>query len=297
VLSDGRRREAVPVAVYERNWVDGLVRPRRFTDVWIHPDRLDAPLRWRKPSTVFVNSMSDLFHDAVPDAFIDKVFGVMALCPRHVFIVLTKRPERMRAYLVALAAEDGDRPPIIPARIIDAGDGLLPKDDIRQVSWDFPAWPLPNVWLGVSVEDQATADERIPLLLQTPAALRFVSAEPLLGPIDLNRVENPGRMAEGQRYLDVLKGYAWDTDGCGGVDVCGIEGKLGWLIVGGESGPRARECNVAWVRSLKNQAASAGVSIFCKQLGSAWARKHGGDRKGGNPVCWPADLRVREWPA
>jgi protein gp37 len=148
----------------KRFWGD-----RHFGDVQCHPDRLEQPLRWRKPRRVFVNSMSDLFHPAVPDDFIDRVFAVMALCPQHTFQVLTKRPERMRAWF-------------------DGGEHLRMTRCFRNFQhYTKPVgpWPLPNVWLGVSVEDQATADERIPVLLDTPSALCFVSAEPLLGEIDL----------------------------------------------------------------------------------------------------------------
>ncbi len=131
------------------------IRPRRFTDVVCHPDRLEQPLHWRKPRRVFVNSMSDLFHESVPDEFIDQVFKVMAHAPKHTFQILTKRPERMRRIVPVIRNHYPDR--------------------------------LDHVWLGVAVEDQATAVERIPLLLQTPAAVRFVSIEPMLGPVDLSK--------------------------------------------------------------------------------------------------------------
>jgi protein gp37 len=147
--------------------------PRPFTHVSVVPDRLTAPLHWTKPRLVFVNSMSDLFHEHVPDSFLDRVFAVMRRAHDHVFQVLTKRPERMLEY-VSTSGRDG--------RVFLAGQHVP-----FCAACDLPRWPLPNVWLGVSVEDQATADERIPLLLQTPAAVRWISAEPLLGPIDLLR--------------------------------------------------------------------------------------------------------------
>lgn len=134
---------------------------RCFTDVRTHPERLDQPLRWKKPRRVFVNSMSDLFHEDVPDEFIDKVWEIMANAPDHTFQILTKRPARMLAWTGG----------------VDAGKWPM---------WLLP-WPLPNVWLGVSVEDQATADERIPPLLRTAAAVRFISLEPCLGPVDLSK--------------------------------------------------------------------------------------------------------------
>lgn len=135
-------------------------RPRRFTDVLCHPERLQEPLSWRKPSRVFVNSMSDLFHEDVPDDFIARVFDTMALAPKHTFQILTKRPARMLAVVPTLAA--------------------------RHTAQDGSGWPLANVWLGVSTENQETANERIQLLLQTPAAVRFVSAEPLLEEVDIS---------------------------------------------------------------------------------------------------------------
>jgi len=138
-------------------------------------DALLEPLSWRKPQRVFVNSMSDLFHEDVPDEFIDKVFAVMALAERHTFQILTKRPERMREWF-----DENGR---------DAVQHTVhyPQFDRWRQSITLGQWPLPNVWLGVSAEDQQRADERIPLLLQTPASVRFVSCEPLLGPVDLSR--------------------------------------------------------------------------------------------------------------
>lgn len=253
------------------------MRPRRFTDVQTHADRLDAPLRWRKPARVFVNSMSDLFHEDVPDSFIDQVFAVMGLCPQHTFQVLTKRPERMRAY-----CRDRFGGKVYSVRTPTCGT----------VCWMAP---LCNVWLGVSVEDQATADARIPLLLQTPAALRFVSYEPALGPVDLTAIRRT--RAEGfMRPLD------------------GRFNRIDWVIVGGESGPKARPCDVEWIRAVVAQCKAAGVACFVKQLGAnaqdddgsmhgryaAGGIKHDFPKlthpKGGDADEWPHDLRLRQWP-
>lgn len=161
---------------------------REFTDVRTHADRLDQPLSWKRPLKVFVNSMSDLFHQDVPFEFIDRVFAVMALSKQHVFQVLTKRPDRMREYMHRLGRS---------AKILD--------DAARTLGYTFEfagkymvTWPLPNIWLGVSVEDQAAADERIPLLLDTPAAVRWISAEPLIGSVDLTDIPNQLGVAEGQ---------------------------------------------------------------------------------------------------
>lgn len=170
----------------ERDWhrLQHLPRfaGRAFTDVVCHPERLDQPLRWAKPRRIFVNSMSDLFHEDVPDEFIDQVFAVMALAKQHKFQVLTKRPQRMLDYCKTLGRHHEIDRVSIAAKRISNKTGF---------SWRMcdEGWCLPNVWLGVSVEDQATADQRIPILLQTPAAVRWISAEPLLGPIDLNRLQ------------------------------------------------------------------------------------------------------------
>ncbi len=176
---------------------------RAFTDVACHEDRLDQPLRWKKPRMIFVNSMSDLFHEDVPDAFIDRVFAVMALAEKHTFQVLTKRTDRMRDYLSMKKRED----------LI--GDVAMPQ--VSAGNFGVLEWPLPNVWLGVSVEDQAAADERIPVLLRTPAAVRWISAEPLIGPIDMAEV--PVGMSGPLR-----------TDGGTGPDTT----KLSWVVCGGE---------------------------------------------------------------
>ena len=272
-------------------------RPRQFTDVMTHADRLDQPLRWKKPRKVFVNSMSDLFHEDVPDAFIDQVFAVMALAPRHTFQILTKRAERMREYMNAPGRVDrvadvigfGESPGThrVPyEHRSDVANHLLGKCIAGKSVSGLPVWPLPNVWLGVSVENQRFADERIPLLLQTPAAVRFISAEPLLGPIDV-RPYMPNKL-----WNDLP---SWK------------EPELEWVIVGGESGPGARPMQLEWAESVVVQCRGARVPVFVKQLGSSWRgisfRVADGinqritDRKGGDPSEWPEDLRVREFPS
>ncbi len=199
--------------------------------VAIHEDSLDAPLHWRNPRVVFVNSMSDLFHARVPAAFVARVFEVMAATPQHTYQVLTKRATRLRRLAPDLS------------------------------------WP-PNVWMGVSVENMDVVG-RVDELRRVPAAVRFLSCEPLLGPLAL------------------------DLDG------------IGWTIVGGESGKGARPMDPRWARAIVRQCAAANVPAFVKQLGSVWAREtfeagrsvsaHG-DPKGGDPQWWPADLRIREFP-
>ena len=236
-------------------------------------ETLLKPLHWRAPRRIFVNSMSDLFHENVPDGWIDQVFAVMALCPQHVFQVLTKRPERMLAYL------DGVR--VIPRTGADVSPysrtaiglmmcGMIIEEQrvavlversqySHQISvrcepgheGEIVQWPLPNVWLGVSVENQAAADERIPLLLRTPAAVRFISAEPLLGPVTL-----PGCNGRADCKLSGVDGHS--DKPLGGID---------WVICGGESGPGARPMHPDWARSLRDQCIAAGVPFFFKQWG------------------------------
>jgi protein gp37 len=223
-----------------RRFAGSKAFPRGF-DVTLHSERLGAPQRWRKPSRVFVNSMSDLFHDAIPDRFIADVFAVMAITPRHTYQVLTKRQGRMRSLLAA------------PSFIDLIADAVRVRGEVY--SRELVGWPLPNVWLGVSVEDQQRADLRIPALLDTPAAVRFLSCEPLLGPVDL-------RLA--------LAGHCPTHDFSGGFCVQrhhqGVQ-HFGWVIVGGESGPGARPMHPAWVRQLRDQCTAAGVPFFFKQWG------------------------------
>jgi protein gp37 len=215
--------------------------------IFLDEEILTAPLRWRKPRMIFVCSMSDLFAEFVKDEWIDRVFAVMALAPQHTFQVLTKRPARMRAYLVdplrhnsiELAAEKVTRGPEH-----FGGKHVLPR------------LPLTNVWLGVSCERQQEADARIPLLLQTLAAVRFVSAEPLLGPVNLKRI----KVAD-LGWQDVLQGWR-DCK-----DYPGRETVLDWVIVGGESGPNARPMHPDWARALRDQCAAARVPFFFKQWG------------------------------
>jgi protein gp37 len=261
--------------------------------VW-DESKLLEPLSWRKPCRVFVNSMSDLFHESVPDAFIDKVFAVMALAPRHAFQVLTKRVLRMRDYVLTLTGS--------VERMDDVGcDALglaesMESDELDVLAGQFgDEWPLSNVWLGVSCEDQQRADERIPLLLQTPAAVRFVSAEPLLGPIDFTKC---GPIFE---KLDRLDKHEEAVD----AGVYERRQPLNWVIVGGESGPGARPMDLAWARSIFQQSQAANVACFVKQLGARpWHQHDNGtrfalklrSRKGGDPAEWPEDLRVRECP-
>lgn len=251
------------------------------------PEMLDVPLRAKKPATWFVNSMSDLFHSDISFEQIAAVFGVMASCQSQTFQVLTKRPERAAEFFAwandqapagkplqtcLMAVLDYERE---HHRMSDEG----PLHTKRCADPDGP-WPLPNLWLGVSIEDQEAADKRIPILLTLPAAVRFVSAEPLLGSVDLL------------------------TAAFNGADSFGSMAGIDWVIVGGESGHGARVCNVSDIRSVVEQCKRASVPCFVKQLGSNThdemaggdALPHPSDRKGGDIAEFPADLRVREFP-
>jgi protein gp37 len=279
----------------------GLVRNRRglggeSRPIWngvVHfvPGKLAEPLHWTRPRRIFVNAMSDLFHEALEDEDIAAIFDVMAQAPQHTFQILTKRPEQAAAFF----------------RRLGAGPGLR--------------WPLENAWLGVSAEDQQRAGERLPTLLELPAAVRWASLEPLLGPIDLD-----GEAADGVHALGCGDPGCTIRDGsCRGLD---------WVVVGGESGPGARPCDLAWIRAIVRQCEEAGVPCFVKQLGtwvagewpgaerhaSRWLMADGrvwvpgiiGEHnyrrpegaiavglyhpRGEDPSEWPEDLRVRQWP-
>lgn len=207
------------------------------------------PLDRKVPTTWFVNSMSDLFHESVPDEWIDRVFAVMALTPQHTYQVLTKRSARMRAYCASRSEPK--------ARLAITGRmNAMESGDKYPIGHRM--WLLPNVWLGVSTERQKEADERIPDLLATPAAVRFISAEPLLGPIVLDDV------CDGHKFMDFLRRNWWHD--CDPPHIERGHPKLDWVIVGGENGDRPMHPDHA--RSLRDQCAAAGVPFFFKQWGT-----------------------------
>lgn len=216
------------------------------------PERLSQPLSWRKPRRIFPCSMGDLFHESVSNEQIAAVFGIMAGCPQHTFQVLTKRADRMREWFRWIARE----PVSLPAATTGPARGALWHAWNIGVEACVPShhrpwgWPLPNVWLGVTAEDQRRADERIPHLLQCPAALRFVSVEPMVGAVDLLRTSRLTMRNEAPqpRWLH----------------------QLSWVICGGESGPGARPMHPEWARSLRDQCKAAGVAFHFKQWGE-WA--------------------------
>ena len=265
---------------------EGLTRDGRWTgEVRFVETHLLDPLRWKRPRRIFVNSMSDLFHERVPDEWIDRIFAVMALAPRHTFQILTKRPERMREYLSTTRG-----PGNTPSRIIRAAQATQ-KPERAMLRGEYAhdvGWPLRNVWIGVSVEDQATAEARVPLLLQTPAAVRFVSYEPALGPVDFTDLVIE-RSAGAETHFDAL------TCDVGADDDGPYLGRtLDWIIVGGESGQNARLFDVEWARRTRDACKRAGVAFFYKQGGASNRCAH--DSNGGHLECFPIDLQVREFP-
>jgi len=250
--------------------------------------------------------MSDLFHEEVHLDFIKLILYICALSQKHTFQILTKRPKRMLSIMNSLRHGDclGDS----WARRMRK----LPSAK-RILEWKregYLQFPPRNVWLGVSVEDQETADKRIPLLLKTPAAVRWISAEPLLGPIDLHQYTfqfSVCQVPKDGTTVRALRGMLHQA----GKHLAQSQGTdlLDWIVVGGESGPNARQTNVEWVRSLINQASAGCVPIFVKQLGAKpvdWRSDEPevppyeflpfADRKGGNINEWPVDLRIREYP-
>lgn len=235
--------------------------PRWTGEVRLLPEELHVPLRWRRPRMVFVNSMSDLFHEKVPDEYIAAIFGVMAMSPQHTYQILTKRPVRMVEWFDKVGSDpasvltdgayryslcDGETECAIANYVNGWSRWRGMPDDGNPLNGTVRRWPLPNVWIGVSVENQEAADDRIPYLLKVPAAVRFLSCEPVLGPVDVRKwIGASGNMLK--------VGYTY--------------GYINWVVAGGESGPGARPMHPDWVRSLRDQCAQAGVPFFFKQWG------------------------------
>ncbi len=265
----------------------GLTVATKAGPVWNGEVRLSEtalllPLRWTRPRRIFWNAHGDLFHPSVPDEWIDRVFAVCALTPQHIHQILTKRPDRMREYFAD---------PNTWGRIIAASDELKPSS-----KWNGNAYQLrfeittngflPNVHLGTSVEDQTRADERIPHLLATPAAVRFLSMEPLLAPVNLNRIHQTFDGGLDHSWESALSGKRFDIWSDGDVDGCP---KLDWVIIGAESGPGARPMTNEWAQAILDQCKAAGVPVFVKQLS-------GGTKAIKDIDQFPEGLRVREMP-
>ncbi len=264
-------------ASYSPNYLPGTAR------IVSHEDRLSLPMRWKRPRFVFVNSQSDLFHETVSNQFIGAVFATMWLARQHTYLILTKRPDRMHQWLRPNGWLE------VNAALLRSGIQVIPGGTTG------PNWPLANVWLGVSAENQRFADARIPLLLDLPAAVRFVSYEPALKPIDFSQWFDPFRTVDNMTLTSIKSGM-FNPDQLDSMR----RRTPDWVIVGGESGgKRARECVGGIEESMRStlaQCQAAGVAYFGKQMGSPWARANGDRGKGENMTLWPEDLRVREWP-
>ncbi len=230
----------------------------------VHPGALAIPLHWRKPRRVFVNSMSDLGHARVPAEFLARVWAVMAATPQHTYQILSKRPERIRRLLTDECRCGAGHPPGTHFKsemewaATSHSSTYVPGLKAGLTHW-MP-WPLSNVWLGTSIELDRYCRRADDVIL-TPAAVRFLSLEPLLGPLP-------------------------------SLDLSGID----WMILGGESGPGSRRMDPGWVRDLIAQGRDSGTAIFVKQLGSVLGRELGAGNKGNHWDAWPADLRIREFP-
>jgi protein gp37 len=267
--------------------IAGPKGPRWNGKVNFVPGMLDKPMRWRRPRLVFVNSLSDVFHEGLTNEQIACIFGVMAMSPTHTFQVLTKRPERMRDWFKWAESYGGHvsrEAPVgamldamfsthanWPAMYGEEGEGMV--NDICK------RWPLPNVWIGVSTENQEMADKRVPILLDVPAAVYWVSYEPALGPVRF------------RPWLYSIPGHP-------------SRPRLDWIVIGGESGPGARPFDTKWINDVLSEVSEyredIRTRIFVKQLGSV-PLSNGeplniSDRKGGDMEEWDTSLRVREWP-
>jgi protein gp37 len=298
-------------------------------ETYLDGNRLAEVMRRRTPTKWFWCDMTDLFGDWVPFEMIAACFGVMAATPQHTHQVLTKRPERAREFfewwdgdlMKAAGAADEVLPGALAAKLYDHFDDEMGESSLPYI--------LPNVWLGVSAENQEQADKRIPVLLELPAAVHFVSAEPLLGPIDFTHIQWPGK-----HRVDVLRGGYWTGEGQPGAVAPGFvnhsdfPAELDWIICGGESGNGARPCNVEWIRDIVRQCEDTRCAVFVKQLGRTVVENRGRDeerigggadrpnvfagritedgtverqwhpinRKGGDMAEFPEPLRVRQFP-
>lgn len=300
-------------------------------EVRLVPQRMGEPLKWRKPQRVFVNSMSDLFHPQVPFEYIASVYGIMACCPQHTFIIATKQLARAVEFFAWLRQRAGTlEGGYYTALLVEAGkhidpdrwERLMEDTGFEQDLAECETWPLPNVHLLASIEDQATAEKRIPDLLKCDAWVHGVSYEPALGPVDLTKLDI-GTLCEqcGKTItLDAMSGPSYHC-GCGS-ELAAMTGTLKWVVPGGESGSKARDFNVLWMHEQIKVCADHEVAIFCKQIG---ARPYSGslkagmlthsrgrwfdhlqdgrtvtysitDPKGGKIHEWPPELQVRQYP-
>ena len=226
--------------------------------------QLEKPYEWKKSKKIFICSMADIFHENVPFNWVEEIFYMIENCPQHTFQILTKRPERMIEFFDWYIARNSDHS--------------------VELQWSIPD----NIWLGVSCENQAMADKRIPLLMEIPAKVRFLSCEPLLEPINLSKFLPIEWSEIAEDWIESWPGIgSYSTD------------YPNWIIVGLESGSNARRCDLQAVHSIINQCQTAKVKVFCKQLGTVWAKESGTykqDRKGASPELWDKSFNVQEFP-
>lgn len=249
-----------------------------------------APLKWKEPRLIFTCSWSDLFIEEA-DPWRDEAFAIIALTPHHTYQVLTKRPERMLEYVTTAFGRIADLCiKLRKQRNISFPDVKFQTDPLGYGDPGTQWWPLKNVWLGVSVEDQKTADERIPILLQTPAAVRWLSMEPLLGPVDLTRIRFRNEKGSMEEW-DALDAHPMPNSIDPGSPITGEDDPvIDWVVVGGESGPGARPMHPDWPRSIRDQCTAAGVPFFFKQGSQAnWPKFK-------NFEALPKEFRIREFP-
>ncbi len=261
----------------------GVIERGRWNgQITFHPHKLDEPLRWQKPRRVFVNSMSDLFHPRVTFETIAGIFGIMGAAPRHTFQILTKRPERAEKFFRWLKRW----PDAYEACANFIHELCMPSMDRVPIPIPGQRWPLHNVWLGVSVEDQETADARVPLLLKCPAAVRWISAEPLLGPVDLwARWLWPLQWTWAAAYdspEDAIAAGAYAAESPQLLLAANAR-ILRWVVVGGESGTGARPMHPAWAAHLRDQCTKTKTPFLFKQWG-AWREFAQGDLSGQLPT-------------
>lgn len=248
----------------------GKKGPRWTGKIQITPHRLFEPLKWVKPRKIFVNSLSDVWHKDVPFQYVSAMFGVMAATPEHTFQVLTKRHAEMLAwYEQTGGAEECAEAAASWLEHLLAGDqittGIYNRYLARLARGADRAWPLDNVWLGVSAENQEMYEARVPYLTQCPATVHWVSAEPLLGPLQVLSVSQTS--------------------------------EVDWIVVGGESGPRARGMELSWAKRILDDCDAVGIAVSMKQLGTVLAKNYPrSGKKGGNWDGWPKHLRIRQFP-
>ena len=310
-------QQCYAASIVKRFWPsDSLVQFKGYTaqgiesgEFVLDEKQLQSVLKIKKPCRIFWVDMADIFHERVPFWMVDACLAVCALTPHITHMFLTKRPERMAEYFVQLKKAADDWAPqtkhgaFTPSNILNLRHLARHTIDGRTYAVAFPhhPWPLPNVWLGTSCETQKYADERIPLLLKSPAVVHFISAEPLLGPIDLTWPETlypdgPPMCCDGRECG--CMGLPTDPPLLYGIDL---------VIVGGESGRSARSCNINWIRSIVKDCKQWNTAVFVKQLGSnPLVNTEEGvpllgsldlsSSKGGDIEEWPSDLRIRQFP-